>query len=363
LALATALCPPLAADGSASLLDPALIDLAIQRHRIGPLLQAGALDRPVTTDSDANKRLGRHVAANAERTALAVLVQRRLVHRLSMSGIPALIFKGTALAQRLYGNPALRHCGDIDVLVPPERFSDAAEALCAAGYRPHAAAPSQTGAMSWPAARIIRDVGFRDDITGQRIELHQRFFRLNAWSVPLMAADPSLCPRMPAGQQDIPAPEIGPALACYLLLHGAFSAWRRLKWLADIHALLGKLSPDAGEKLAAMAENLGTAAGAKASLRLLQDVFATPLAPQLTDWLGEPAGQQAISRRLAFFRRHLNEPTETRPNPFNSKREMITAYVLATDKPLDRAAVLTQLLAGTSVRRLEKRLRGARRQA
>jgi len=50
-------------------------------------------------------------------------------------GILAIVLKGTVLAEHLYGNPALRTVGDMDVLVPPEKMHSARSLLLEMGYR------------------------------------------------------------------------------------------------------------------------------------------------------------------------------------------------------------------------------------
>ena len=44
----------------------------------------------------------------------------------------AIVLKGTALAETVYGNPVLRHCHDIDILLPDDELSRAADLLALA---------------------------------------------------------------------------------------------------------------------------------------------------------------------------------------------------------------------------------------
>ena len=95
-------------------IDPALVDFAIQRHRVGPLLYARAREGAVRLDRDAELRLKRHAEANAKRAAMAEWLQARIVRHLGGTRIPSLIFKGGSLARRLYGDvmaiPATSTC-------------------------------------------------------------------------------------------------------------------------------------------------------------------------------------------------------------------------------------------------------------
>lgn len=59
---------------------------------------------------------------------------RRAAQRLAEHGIPSLVLKGPALGRLAYENPSLRSHGDIDLLVPEERYGPALEALSQSGF-------------------------------------------------------------------------------------------------------------------------------------------------------------------------------------------------------------------------------------
>lgn len=338
-------------------IDTDLVDFAIQRHRVGPLLYAQAREGAVSPNRDAELRLKRHAEASAKRAAMAELLQARIVRRMADSRIPSLIFKGGSLAQRLYGDVALRHSGDIDVLVPPEHFRAAAAILCTMGYTPAHTPLSVGGEISWMAARLLRDVALRDRTTGQRIELHQRLLFLPSWTAALETKDASFRPRLPTLSDTLPGPAIGPALALYLLQHGALSGWRRLKWLADVALLLPRLGPEAAAALAGLAEDCGTALSAKAGLALVQTVFDSELPAPLETWLGEPAGATAVAHRQAIYAAHLSEPSDTTPNPTNSRVQGLRSALLLADGTAQRFEIVTRGPAASVVRYIETRWR------
>lgn len=108
---------------------------AVSRQRLaGHLVHAiaeGAL--PATVEQEAQARhlhlvwLGRVLCL--ERLLLEV------VGTVERAGIDHRVLKGPATAHLVYPDPALRLFVDIDVLVPTDRFDDAASALVAAGCR------------------------------------------------------------------------------------------------------------------------------------------------------------------------------------------------------------------------------------
>jgi hypothetical protein len=63
----------------------------------------------------------------------------RIVDCLSALGIEVLPYKGVALAELAYGDIALRHAGDIDLLIRPQDFPRVGDAVRELGYTPHLA--------------------------------------------------------------------------------------------------------------------------------------------------------------------------------------------------------------------------------
>jgi hypothetical protein len=108
LAEARALC-----DGSIDW--PVLLDLAV-RHRVLPLLAKNVhlIDGiPV----EVTARLRGFAARNAMQALMLLRELSQILGRLSTENIPAAPFKGPVLARHVYGDVALRHSGDLDLLV------------------------------------------------------------------------------------------------------------------------------------------------------------------------------------------------------------------------------------------------------
>ena len=66
------------------------------------------------------------------------------VYALATAGVPALVFKGAALAHSHYRRPELRGRDDADLLAAPEHVDAADRVLRAQGYE---AAPGNEGAL------------------------------------------------------------------------------------------------------------------------------------------------------------------------------------------------------------------------
>ncbi|MGZ8305913.1 MAG: nucleotidyltransferase family protein, partial [Allosphingosinicella sp.] len=70
-------------------------------------------------------------------------------------------------------------------------------------------------------------------------------------------------------------------LFAYLCVHGASSAWFRLKWIADVGALLGDCPPNEIERLYRRSQAMGAGRAAGQALLLCERLLATPLSPAL----------------------------------------------------------------------------------
>jgi hypothetical protein len=62
------------------------------------------------------------------------LERDRVLHALNRSGVEPVLLKGSALRERVYGDPVERSTGDLDFLVRPEEVEPATAALRNAGY-------------------------------------------------------------------------------------------------------------------------------------------------------------------------------------------------------------------------------------
>jgi hypothetical protein len=77
-------------------------------------------------------------AANRVNAAMVYLrqvaAQREIDRVLTDANIEYAVFKGAAIRERIYEDPSVRLCCDIDILVPPAQRTNAARALVDAGY-------------------------------------------------------------------------------------------------------------------------------------------------------------------------------------------------------------------------------------
>ena len=232
------------------------------------------------------------VAQRSLRMQRQLLVQ---LERLAEAGVPALVLKGPAFSQQLYGDATLRHFIDLDVLVHPQDVAAAHDIALAGGlvdshpfdavYEPMLQTHMQEIVLTHPA-------------TGLVLEIHWRVgFRFAADS---LLAD-ELFAR--AGRLELLGREVaglGPLdVVLVLTAHAATHGWVKLEDVAAVAAGLRRLSAtDAGAL-----EALAAASGCRRRLHvgillaailtqapppagLAAPAFADRLAKDLAAWAG-----------------------------------------------------------------------------
>jgi len=210
-----------------------LLELA-REHRLFPLLywhwtKSLQLSLPAGLASQLDDRF----RANAARSLLLAQELAEVVERLGRRGIPAVPFKGPALAECLYGNAALRQCVDLDILIRRRDVANAIQTLLSAGYGDgkQLTAVQQTAYIGTQYEYPLLSP------SGVLVELQwrivPRYFSLpldeeQYWSriQPL-----TLCGR----QMHSLSPE---DLLLFLCIHGGKHGWQKLIWLADVAELV-----------------------------------------------------------------------------------------------------------------------------
>ena len=210
-------------------LDWPLVQRIAKRHRVEGLVHKALADAGVESPFAA-------VAGGIARRNLAQAAEAGRLHaRLDEAGIAHLFVKGVTLDILAWRSLGLKTSVDIDMLADPDRYAEACAILFEAGYR--CTHPGDLPAPEIEAyARSNKDSVWYHRRRGITVELHQR-----------LAANSALLPTIsvhsPAQRVQV-APAITlPTLAreelfAYLCVHGALTAWSRLKWPADLAALL-----------------------------------------------------------------------------------------------------------------------------
>lgn len=234
-----------------------LLELA-SFHRVAPLLALALWEQPDFGS------LTQYVSSISNRSLLLTGELARLLKRLDAQAIPAIPFKGPALAMQLYGDPALRHFDDLDVLVRSGNFDAAKQVVLAVGYLPrerHICHESFT--LFKGQVEIV-------------LELHWNIvsedFHLN------LAPEEVWARRQPFSLGGASTSTLAPEdLLFFLCLHGSRHLCARLLWICDVAQLLRR---NPALDWAALLERARVAGGRRMlflGLYLANDLLAAPL--------------------------------------------------------------------------------------
>lgn len=182
---------------------------------------------------------------------------------LAEAGIPVVLLRGAALAATVYGDPALRHCHDIALLLQQGDVARAADALRRNGLTP------QKPGFAGPAALLRHE-------TSLPVELHTRVFSVPLYSLPWSELWPRTDEVKIAGT---PTNVLAPADALlHVCGHMAYSSSRdSLRWVGDAWHLIRVNQNLDWDSLCATAERARLTIPLAVALRYLSEALSAPI--------------------------------------------------------------------------------------
>jgi hypothetical protein len=277
------------------------------RHRVEGLVWAAFRAAEVAPPAAEADRL-RAAAGRIARQNLQLAAESLRIRRLfDFAGLDLLFLKGVALGQLAWGTIGVKMGWDIDILVAPDKAEAAAVLLESLGYALVVPQGSRARAKLGFWHAHWKESAWKSPASGITVELHTA-----------LSDNPALLCGVGLGspRQEVPvggggslatlAPE---PLFAYLAIHGASSAWFRLKWIADLGALLAPHGPDEIERLYRAAQALGAGRAAGLALLLAERLFDTPLPPSMRTELRR---DRATRWMLALSLRKLAGRSEAR---------------------------------------------------
>lgn len=310
LALLIDCCRPTLSDGELALLagrlakaDGARLAFLSRRHRVeGLVWRTISRTAIVPFGTQPIAEAARRIAADG----LMMAMESRRVHQaFSRASLPHLFVKGLTLGTLAWGDPLVKQQLDIDLLVPPTAIGKAAQLLDALGYVQQIPDPSVDPA-DWHRSR--KESQWRSD-DGILLDLHSRLGDHPALIPTATATVPPRMVEVPSGFALPTLPER--LLLPYLAVHGASSAWFRLKWLADFAAVVARTDPAVLATLSEQAPRLGAGRSLASSLILANRLLGTPL----------PDGMEADGATLRLVRlatKALSDPDEPTEKRFGT---------------------------------------------
>jgi hypothetical protein len=247
---------------------PAFLSLA-RFHRVQALVWHCLRTLDVAVPSGAAETLdveAKRIAATNLRMAVEC---RRLLESFSERRIPLLFLKGLSVAALAYRDPFLKMSWDIDVLIAPTDLNGASEVLFGDGYQ--LTTPRRTALPAWHERE--KESVWKKMSEGFTLELHTRLADNRRLVPEITTQSPSQDVEIAPGTI---LPTLGPdELFAYLCVHGASSAWFRLKWVTDLAALLHAQRPQEIGRLYRRSQELGAGRAPAQALLLADALYGT----------------------------------------------------------------------------------------
>jgi hypothetical protein len=245
-----------------------------RRHRIeglahAALTSAGIVPRPATAEAL------RGAAGDIVRAGLEIAAETaRLQGLFDAASIANLVLKGATLDILAWGRIGLKQAWDIDLLVAVEEAARARMILQREGYALEVPADGAPEAFeTWLA--VAKEAVFRHPVLGHVVELHWRLADVASLLPGLSVGSPpqsvSLSPTR--SLRTLADDE----LFAYLCVHGTSHAWSRLKWLADLGAMLARRGEADRERLYRRAIELQAGRCPVVALLLCERLLHLPL--------------------------------------------------------------------------------------
>lgn len=283
-----------------------------ERHRVEGLVRNTLRLAGAEVPAEVAERLQSAADRIARQNLMLAAESLRISALLDRCGISHMFVKGVSLGTLAYGSIGPKMGWDIDLLVPPGNVEPAAAAIEEAGYR--LLLPKGPGGRErlafwhrhWKESVWVSKGGLT-------VELHSRLS-----DNPMLA--PGIGPDSPTQQVEVAKGRFLPTLStdelfAYLCVHGASSAWFRLKWIADVAALIGGRPPEEIERLYRRSQDLKAGRAAAQALLLCERLLATPVPPALLAELRSDAVNRwllAVALRKLAGRTLTAELEETR---------------------------------------------------
>jgi hypothetical protein len=299
----------------------------VKRQGVPGLVNHSLIAAGAPMPDDVARTLGARATASAADELVHVAETIGLVRALGSAKVGVTLLKGPATALAAYGRLGVRRSVDIDLLVTRDDMPAAAAVVESLGYRRVEPVPSATPAQVRGRLDRYKDFSYIHDGKNISVELHWRLF-LNPRFVPWIDASASEPVLLPGGVEVRSL--AGRNHALYLCAHGAEHAWSRLKWLADLGAIL-----NGG---AIRADELYSAASAWSGERIVGPgivlsgiLLGTDIPPTLAEDLDRDRRMRALCD-IAFISLVGNEDgTKLEETASGSTRKNFSHYLFTSD--------------------------------
>jgi len=273
-------------------------------HRIRPLTYRRLRAQPEgIVPDEVLAEFAEHARELAQRNVRLAKGLREVTRCCEASSLRTLIFKGPVLARDAYGDPDLRECGDLDLLVHRDDLPRAMERLKSDGYR------SLLGELENKRVQQIGASEFQRD--GVTFDVHTRLtpwwlsYRIDFdrwWEAGIPLSDGGTHVRKLSPEDTV----------IVLAIHGTKHWWERLRWVCDIAELVNRGHVTDWDRLEVEAARIGSARTVSLALWLAGDVLAARLPADVRQRVGRSPVVRQLADQVKVWLRHGEHRRGTR---------------------------------------------------
>lgn len=287
-------------------------DLA-ERHRLGGIVWRALAKSDLAIDPVVAETLAEKARTIASAALASVAEYRRIDDAFADAGITFLFAKGLVLGALAYSDPFAKMNADIDLYVSPDDIGKASVLLETLHYRCETPSGASIERVVRWHRRRKESVWIARGRAGTAIDLHSAFVD----QPQLLGSLRSDASRRVTIVGDLSLPTLSrDETFAYLCVHGASSAWFRLKWIADLYALHHRDPPSELARLYDEALVLGAGRAAGSALWLAAELFGLDLGPALQAGIGQVAAHRWLAT-IAIRQLYGGEPTARRLGTFS----------------------------------------------
>jgi Uncharacterised nucleotidyltransferase len=258
-------------------------------RKLRPLLFNAFQQHDLQADSKTGTYLRSAYLKEELRNKIFRRICRAVLQLLQREDFAAIVLKGTALAETVYGNPVLRHCHDIDILLPDDELSRAANLLSSLGF--------QRANSNIPERNSYVRMQHESELP---VELHSGLFDVPYYNVISSEIQARSQSRRIA---DVPVRILTPSDSLlHVCGHASHSASRQsLRWVTDAWFICNRHPDLDWDLLLECARRSRLALPLSVMLRYLAEDLNAPIARTFLNRLSAAASKSdAIERQLAL---------------------------------------------------------------
>jgi hypothetical protein len=261
-----------------------------------------------------NELLKKTCRANTVRCLYLTADLIQVLELFRAKGIPAVTYKGPALAAQAYGDVALREFEDVDIVLRQRDLPAAHEIVLGLGYRPK---------FEW--ILVPGEYNYRDIERRSMIELHTEL-TLRHYPVPPNLDEffqNTVAVNVADREIQTFAPEY---LLPMLCIHGSKDFWERFSWIADVSELIQARPSLDWDKTLRVAESIRATRILHLGLALARNVLGAPLPAKISAAVQADTVAQQVAAEV--LQRHMQRVFQTldAAGRFSYRRRMVLGF-------------------------------------